>query len=108
VLDLKLKTERGQLIPGIIAALVMLILLFLVIGRTPWNPSTEAQIQQMQAARDSDTTEEIGIQLIGRGGIDSDGKVTGEFLLPFEIASVLLLIAIIGAAMICRREVKEK
>ena len=108
VLDLKLKSERGQIIPGIIASLVILILLFLVIGKTPWNPLTEAQIQQMQSAREMDTTEEIGIQLIGRGEIDRDGKVTGEFLLPFEIASVLLLIAIIGAAMICRREVKER
>jgi NADH:ubiquinone oxidoreductase subunit 6 (subunit J) len=62
----------------------------------------------MQSAKDIDTTEEIGIQLIGRGEMDSDGKVTGGFLLPFEIASVLLLIAIIGAAMICRREVKEE
>jgi NADH-quinone oxidoreductase subunit J len=105
-LDMKLKVERGQIIPGIIASLVILILLFVVIVKTPWNPLTESQIQQMQSDKDTDTTEEIGTQLIGRGE-NKDGKVTGEFLLPFEIASVLLLVAIIGAALICRREVKE-
>ena len=105
-LDLKLKVELGQIIPGIIASLVILILLFIVIGNTNWNLLTEAQIQQIQSAKDTDTTAEIGTKLIGSGEIDQDGKVSGEFLLPFEIASVLLLVAIIGAAMICRREVK--
>ena len=98
-LDLKLKVELGQIIPGIIASLVILILLFIVIGNTKWNLLTEA-------AEYTDTTAEIGNQLIGSGEIDQDGKISGEFLLPFEIASVLLLVAIIGAAMICRREVK--
>ena len=95
-LDVKLKVELGQIIPGIIASLVILILLFIVIGNTNWNLLTEA-------AEYTDTTVEIGNQLIGSGE-DQDGKVSGEFLLPFEIASVLLLVAIIGAAMICRRE----
>jgi NADH-quinone oxidoreductase subunit J len=99
-LDVKLQMERGQLISGIIVTLVILVLLFIVIGKTPWDVK---DVQLM-----APTTETIGKKLIGRGDITADGKPgDGEFMLPFEIASVLLLAAMIGAAMICRREVKE-
>ena len=31
----------------------------------------------------------------------------GDFLLPFEAASIILLIALIGAVLITRKEIKE-
>ena len=32
----------------------------------------------------------------------------GEFLLPFEVVSILLLVALIGAALISRKEVRDE
>ena len=32
----------------------------------------------------------------------------GEFLLPFEAVSILLLVALIGAALISRKEVRDE
>ncbi|MFB3041693.1 MAG: NADH-quinone oxidoreductase subunit J [Candidatus Poribacteria bacterium] len=34
--------------------------------------------------------------------------LNGKFLLPFEVVSILLLVALIGAALISREEVKEE
>lgn len=60
----------------------------MVVGKTPWAVQDDAQIPP--------TTKAIGKKLIA-----------GEFLLPFEIASVLLLVALVGAVLISRREIKE-
>lgn len=43
----------------------------------------------------------------GTGTVEAIGKLLmSSFVLPFEVASVMLLIAIIGAALIARREKK--
>ncbi len=90
-LEMRIHIERGQLLLGGAVALALLMLLLTVIANTPaWknriDDGTELQ----------PTTERIG-ELI----------LNGPFLLPFEVVSVLLLVALIGAALISRKEVRD-
>jgi NADH-quinone oxidoreductase subunit J len=83
--------ERGQLLLGGVIALALLMLLLTVIANTPaWKNLTD------DGTEFPPTTERIG-ELI----------LNGPFLLPFEVVSVLLLVALIGAALISRKEVRD-
>lgn len=88
-LDMKLKMERGQLFWGGLVTILIFALLLSVIRRTPWNVQEELGTVE-------GTTSQIGKAILQR-----------EFLLPFEVASVILLIALIGAVLISRKEVRE-
>jgi NADH-quinone oxidoreductase subunit J len=82
IYDLDLKTETTQLAPGLIVAAGLFVILCATAVRTQWMgvPRPPAP-----------TTREIGRLFLG------------QYLLPFEAASVLLLVALMGAAMIVRR-----
>ncbi len=88
-LDMKLKMERGQLFWGGLVTILIFALLLGVIRRTPWNVQEELGTVE-------GTTSQIGKAILQE-----------EFLLPFEVASVILLIALIGAVLISRKEVRE-
>ena len=83
IYDLDLRTEKTQVLPGLIVAAGLFVILSSVAVRTQWpsNPRIPAP-----------TTEGIGKMFLG------------QYLLPFEAASILLLVALIGAAMIVRRK----
>ena len=90
-LEMRIHIERGQLLLGGVIALMLLMLLLTVIANTPaWKNLTD------DGTEFPPTTERIG-ELI----------LNGPFLLPFEVVSVLLLVALIGAALISRKEVRE-
>ena len=90
-LEMRIHIERGQLLLGGIVALALLMLLLTVIANTPvWKNRTD------DGTALTPTTEKIG-ELI----------LQGPFLLPFEVVSVLLLVALIGAALISRKEVRD-
>jgi NADH-quinone oxidoreductase subunit J len=81
--DLDLKTEVVQFAPGLIVAGGLFAILTVSAFRTEWA---------LGAGRaPAATTEEIGHAFMG------------DWILPFEAASVLLLVALIGAALIVRR-----
>jgi NADH-quinone oxidoreductase subunit J len=81
--DLDLKTEVVQFAPGLIVAGGLFAILTVSAFRTEWA---------LGACRaPAATTEEIGHAFMG------------DWILPFEAASVLLLVALIGAALIVRR-----
>jgi len=82
IYDLDLRSETTQLGSGLIVAGGLFVVLSAVALKTEW-PS----LARLPAA----TTAPIG-RLFLR-----------EYLLPFEAASVLLLVALMGAAMIVRR-----
>jgi NADH-quinone oxidoreductase subunit J len=82
IYDLDLKTETTQLAPGLIVAAGLFVILAATALRTQWTA-----VPRLPAP----TTAEIGRLFLG------------EYLLPFEAASVLLLVALMGAAMIVRR-----
>jgi len=82
IYDLDLKAETTQLAPGLIVAVGLFVILAATAVRTQWTA-----VPRLPAP----TTGEIGRLFLG------------EYLLPFEAASVLLLVALMGAAMIVRR-----
>lgn len=81
--DLDLKTETFQVIPALLLVAAVFGTLILAMTRTTWFSGAVRQPEP--------TTAEIG-KLFMR-----------EYILPFEVASVFLLIALIGAAMIVRK-----
>ena len=83
IYDLDLRTEKTQRTSGFIIAGGIFISIAAVVYRTEWP---------MAARPPAPTTHEIGRMFLG------------EYLLAFEAASVLLLVALIGAAMIVRRK----
>jgi NADH-quinone oxidoreductase subunit J len=90
-LDMTLRLERGQLFWGGLVSLIIFLLLLSVITKTPqWENVDEGASQEP-------TTQKIGEMIMQK-----------EFLLPFEIVSILLLVALIGAALISRKEVREE
>jgi NADH-quinone oxidoreductase subunit J len=82
IYDLDLQSGTSQLVPGLIVAVGLFVVLAATALRTEWATSPRAP---------APTTSEIGRLFMG------------EYLLPFEAASVLLLVALVGAAMIVRR-----
>jgi len=82
IYDLDLKTETTQFAPGVIVAVGLFVILSATAVRTQWMGVTRPP---------APTTREIGRLFLG------------QYLLPFEAASVLLLVALMGAALLVRR-----
>lgn len=90
-LEMRIHIERGQLLLGGGISLALLMLLLTVIANTPgWKNLTD------DGTLLKPTTERIGKLILQE-----------KFLLPFEVVSVLLLVALIGAALISRKEVRD-
>jgi NADH-quinone oxidoreductase subunit J len=81
--DLSLKAETYQFLPALLAVIAVFATLVTFMVRTRWYNGGQRP--------DSPTTAAIGELLMK------------DYILPFEVASILLLIALIGAAMIVRR-----
>jgi NADH-quinone oxidoreductase subunit J len=81
--DLDLRSEVTQFVPGLIIAVGLFLIVAVTALRTQWMAG--------EGHAPAPTTAEIGRLFMN------------EFLLPFEAASILLLVALIGAAMIVRR-----
>lgn len=91
LLDMRIHIERSQLLLGGGITLALLMLLLTVIANTPrWKNLSDDGVVL------GPTTELIGLHILNK-----------HFLLPFEIVSVVLLVALIGAALISRKEVRE-
>jgi NADH-quinone oxidoreductase subunit J len=82
IYDLDLRAGTIQLASGAIVAVGLFVILSAVALKTEWPAAERAP---------APTTAEFGRLFLG------------DFLLPFEAASVLLLVALMGAAMIVRR-----
>jgi NADH-quinone oxidoreductase subunit J len=81
--DLNLKTETFQFIPALLIVLALFGILVFVMLNTQWHGGVERPF--------TPTTADIGTLFMS------------DYVLPFEIASIFLLVALIGAAMIVRR-----
>ncbi len=90
-LEMRIHIERGQLLLGAGISIALLMLLLTVIANMPvWKNLTD------DGRSLEPTTEQIGTMILQE-----------KFLLPFEVVSVLLLVALIGAALISRKEVRD-
>lgn len=83
VTDINMHTKNLNIIPSIVFVVGITIILIFVMLTTKWNIKTPLQNEE--------TVTQIGKLLL-----------TG-YLLPFEIASIILLVALIGAAMYARK-----
>jgi NADH-quinone oxidoreductase subunit J len=81
--DLNLKSETTQVLPAVVIVAAVFITLVFLMMRTSWHDGGEASMEPTTAA--------IGELFMT------------DYILPFEVSSILLLIALIGAAMIVRR-----
>ena len=82
--DQNLSNKSQNRLPAFIMCLIMLVMQVNVILNTKWNIGD-------YMTRES-TVNDIGMMLLSK------------FLLPFEIVSILLLAALIGAAMLSRKK----
>ncbi len=82
LVDADIRSGRIQFFPTLLALGIVFLFLLLVIFNTPWDIQGPASFQS--------STFDIGTLLMT------------EWLLPFEVASILLLAALIGAVGIAR------
>lgn len=78
------KSENYQFLPALLAVMAVFAILVLVMLKTEWFDGGQRP--------EVPTTAAIGMLFMK------------EYILPFEVASVFLLMALIGAAMIVRRK----
>jgi NAD(P)H-quinone oxidoreductase subunit 6 len=87
ITDVEVTNRAAGRVPALIMIAVLVCLLIDTITRTPWAKAKEV----VYAA----TAWKIGDQFLD------------TYLLPFELASLVLLAAMIGAVVISRKEIKE-
>jgi len=88
IMSTNLADELVQPAPALAVSIVVLALMLLTIFRTAWPQGTVSAAQPTTAA-------------LGQ-------KILTQYLFPFEFTSILLLVAMIGAAMIIRERRADK
>ncbi len=83
ITDIDLRTKNMNNIPGLIFTVGIITILISIITTTKWNVK--------QPIANDETVSQIGRLILT------------DYLLPFEIASIVLLVALIGSAMLARR-----
>jgi NAD(P)H-quinone oxidoreductase subunit 6 len=87
ITDVEITNRAAGRIPGLVIVAVLLALLVQTIRETPW-----AKAKQIVY---TPTSAKIGDMFLQ------------DYLLPFELASLVLLAALIGAVVLARKEIKE-
>jgi len=77
-----IRSANDQWIEGLVVAVLLFVVLAVVLSRTGW--------QTVTAFEPADAIPAIGSALVG------------DYVIPFEVASVLLLVAMVGAIIIAR------
>jgi NADH:ubiquinone oxidoreductase subunit 6 (subunit J) len=87
IYDVTLQSEHNSFLPTILGAVGTALVIGFVIFNTPWRVVMNREFTPI--------TDDIGRAILG------------NYLLPFEMASILLLAALIGAVIIARTEEEE-
>jgi NADH-quinone oxidoreductase subunit J len=87
ITDVEITNRAAGRVPALVVVGSLLVLLIQAIGETNWAKVKEVAYQP--------TTSKIGDLFLE------------DYLLPFELASVVLLAAMIGAVVLSRKEIKE-
>jgi NAD(P)H-quinone oxidoreductase subunit 6 len=87
ITDVEITNRAAGRVPGLLIVGVFLVILIQTIRETPWVRVKEVAHQP--------TTAKIGDLFLE------------NYLLPFELASLVLLAAMIGAVVLSRKEIKE-
>jgi NADH-quinone oxidoreductase subunit J len=83
ITDIEIKIKILNIVPSVIFTVGITALLLIIMLTTKWNIKTPQ-------------VNESTVNLIGK-------QMLSGYLLPFEVASVILLVALIGAAMYARK-----
>ena len=88
--DVPLKAVRGWglIIPGVTVGLLSAALLLHVVFRTPW--------EKAELPGDPSDVSTYSVVAIGK-------EVMSNYILPFEVISLVLLVALVGATFVARR-----
>jgi NAD(P)H-quinone oxidoreductase subunit 6 len=86
--DVRVSNASISLVPATTLGAMMAVLLSIIAWRFPWKMKAPAEIIS--------TVEPIGTTLLQK------------YLVPFEVLSLLLLAALVGAVMIIRKEIKTE
>jgi NADH-quinone oxidoreductase subunit J len=90
---------NDQWLLGAVVAVVLFVFLTVAVIIPVWGDVTEANRDEV-----ADTTD-LGIALVSADRLSEDGETSLEgYVLPFEVASLLLTAAMIGAIVIAREE----
>ncbi len=97
-------------IPAVLLPALLLVALAFVVFNTDWNmisdnPDMQAQAELVQGNTISGVSDEDAAQLASPEAAARSGLgdlLINDFVLPFEVASVLLLAAVIGALALTR------
>jgi NADH-quinone oxidoreductase subunit J len=87
ITDVEITNRAAGRIPGLVLVAVLLALLVQTIRETPWAKAKEIVY--------TPTSAKIGDMFLQ------------DYLLPFELASLVLLAALIGAVVLARKEMRE-
>ena len=89
IADVTVSNREVGVIPSLITVVILGAVMMFAAFKTPWQIGTAAQMSS------SPTTYAIGNAFLG------------EYVLPFEVASLVLLAALVGAIVISRHETRE-
>ena len=84
--DVRVSNRSVGRLPGVVLSGALFAMLAFVATGTPWATTTEAP-------------PEATVQTLGNAFL-------GPYILPFEVASIVLLVALIGAVVVSRKEVR--
>ncbi|MBM4296459.1 MAG: NADH-quinone oxidoreductase subunit J [Deltaproteobacteria bacterium] len=87
ITDVQITNRAAGRIPALLVVALFLVLLIQIVKATPWVKAKEVAFVA--------TTAKIGDAFLY------------DYLLPFELASLVLLAAMIGAVVLSRKEIKE-
>jgi len=87
ITDVQITNRAAGRIPALIAVGILIVILAQAVRETPWAKVKDFVYQP--------TTKKIGELFLD------------QYLLPFELASLVLLAAMIGAVVLSRKEIKE-
>ena len=89
IADVTVSNREVGVTPSLVIVAILGVIMAYAAFKTPWQMGTPAQMSS------SPTTYAIGNAFLG------------EYVLPFEVASLVLLAALIGAIVISRHETRE-
>jgi len=89
IADVTVSNREVGIIPSLIIVAILFAVMLFAVFKTPWQMAAAGQMQS------SPTTYGIGNAFLG------------DYVLPFEVASLVLLAALVGAIVISRHETRE-
>ena len=104
---LKIETSPAETVIAALVGLLFMFMVFATIGQADWNATNAqivaetgpAKVEHFDDKSEGNTLRPLGFAFLG---LRPDAEGAPGYLLPFEIASVHLLVVLIGASYLAR------